>query len=390
MTRANVLTLAALALIIPAANYGAGLAYAELANMGEQPALADTAAAEPEWVASAPGRVEPKTGEIKIGATLNGRIIAVLVAEGQKVARGDILLQLDDDGATAKFQSAKVEAARAKKDRDDAGGGDSDYRVTEDDLANAELSFWNARDALDRMGDKVANHEASDKDLEEARKSYVTAENLLKAKRSALIDLQSRKKRPNPSRQESALANARAEQSMAAAIVEKTHVRAPIDGVILKLDAKVGEIVALSPEQVLITLGDTTSLRVKAEVEERDVGHLKVGQQAIVRCDAFQGQDFAGHIASMAPALIAPELGGRGAGRRTDVDVLEVYVDLDAPSPLLPGLRVDVFFKQTAAAGNGGGSAAAPAPAPGSTAATGNAPAAAPAPAPADGTAKTQ
>jgi len=366
MTRTNAATLVALAFLIPVTIQCANWAQAQLvAAKPEQPAAAatPTPAEEPEWIASAPGRVEPKGGEVKIGAAMNGRITEVLAEEGQKVARGDILFQLEDEGTSGRFQSAKVEAARAKKDRDDAGGGDSDYRVTEDDVANAELSLWNARDALDRAAGKRRSGEGNQPDLDDARKSYVAAQELLSAKRNALVDLQGRKKRPNPNRQESALAQARSEQAIAAALVEKTHIRAPLDGVVLRVDAKSGEVVAPSPDQVLAIVGDTSSLRVKAEVDERDVGRVKVGQQATVRADAFQGQDFTGHVSIVAPGLTAPELGARGAARRTDIDVLEIYVDLDPNSPLVPGLRVDVFFKApagTAASMVTGGGAAAP------------------------------
>jgi len=60
---------------------------------------------------------------------------------------------------------------------------------------------------------------------------------------------------------------------------------------------KGGVFVAATPDQVLVIVGDTSSLRVKAELDERDVGRIKVGQQAIVRADAFQGQDFTGRAA---------------------------------------------------------------------------------------------
>ena len=358
MIKTKVGGIVALACIVAGAIAFAGWAQAQMGvAKAEQPAQAVTSptskADEPEWVASAPGRVEPKGGSVKIGATMTGRIADIVAKEADKVARGDILIQLDDEGTTARFTSAKVEAARAKKDRDDAGGGDSDYRVSEDDVANSELALWNSRDELDRAAGKRRNGEGSQSELDDARKSFVAAEALLDAKRNALVDLQARKKRPNPNRQEAALAAARSEQASAAALVEKTHIRSPIDGVVLKADAKTGETVAPSPDQVLATVGDTSALRVKAEVDARDVGRVKVGQQAIVRVDAFQGQDFSGRISSISPALSAPELGGLGAARRTDIDVLQIFVDLDPGSPVIPGLRVDVFFKaltaQTAA-----------------------------------------
>jgi len=348
MTKTNTVTLVALAFLIPATIKCADLAEAVLAApRSEQPASAATlqSSEEPEWIASAPGRVEPKSGEIRIGAGMSGRIVKIFVEEGQKVSRGDILIQLEDEGTSARFEAAKIEAARSKKDRDDAGGGDSDYRTAEDDVANAELAFWNARDALDRIAGQRRGGEGTQTDWDDARKSYVAAEGLLDTKRNALVDLQGRKKRPVPNRQESALATARSEQSIAAALVEKTHIRAPLDGAALKVDAKVGETVAPTPDQELAIMGDTSKLRVKAEVDERDVGRVKVGQEAIVRADAFQGQDFTGHVTSVSPTLSAPELGARGAQRRTDIDVLQIFVELDPNSPLVPGLRVDVFFK---------------------------------------------
>ncbi len=353
MTKTNTATLVALAFLLPATISLADWAQAQMVATGsEQPAAAQTVAASdnPEWVASAPGRVEPSGGDIAVGATMSGRVIAVLAEEGQKVSRGDIMLQLEDEGMAARFQATKIEAQRAKKDRDDNGGGDSEYRVTEDDIANAELAFWNARDGLDRAAGKRRGGENTQSDLDDVRKSYVAAQDLLATKRNALVDLQGRKKRPNPNRQEAALAAARSEQSIAAALVEKTHIRSPINGAVLKVVGKIGETVTPSPDQVLVTVGDTAKLRVKAEVDERDVGRVKVGQQAIVRADAFQGQDFNGKVTTIAPALTAPGLKDRGAARRTDVDVLEIFVDLDASTPLIPGLRVDVFFKSATAA----------------------------------------
>jgi HlyD family secretion protein len=347
MTKTNRATLIALSLLIPAALSLSNWLGEQIGMRdGEQPALAETAPLEgAEWVASAPGRAEPRGGEIAIGATMSGRVIAIPVEEGKKVSRGDIVVQLDDEGTAARFQAARIEALRAKKDRDDNGGGDSEYRVTEDDISNGELALWNARDVLDRAAGKRRGGENSQGDLDEARKAYVAAEDVLATKRNALVDLQSRKKRPNPNRQEAALAAARSEQAIAAALVEKTHIRSPINGTVLKVIAKLGETVTPSPDQVLVTLGDTSKLRVKAEVDERDVGRIKLGQSAIVRADAFQGQDFTGKVTTIAPALSSPGLKDRGAARRTDVDVLEIFVDLDADTPLIPGLRVDVFFK---------------------------------------------
>jgi HlyD family secretion protein len=68
----------------------------------------------------------------------------------------------------------------------------------------------------------------------------------------------------------------------------------------------------------------------------------------VVRSDAFPGKDFEGVVSSIAKALGPSKLGQRGPRRPTDIDVLEVIIDLSGQPPLLPGMRVDVFLKADA------------------------------------------
>ena len=83
----------------------------------------------------------------------------------------------------------------------------------------------------------------------------------------------------------------------------------------------------------------------RAEVEERDAAKVRVGQLVVVKSDAYPGREFPGKVASLAPSLGPGKLGQRGPRRPNDVDVLEVVVDMEGQPPLLPGMRVDVFFK---------------------------------------------
>ena len=101
----------------------------------------------------------------------------------------------------------------------------------------------------------------------------------------------------------------------------------------------------------LVTVGNLSSLQVRAEIEERDIGKVRVGLIAVVRSDAFPGKDFEGKIASSAQTLGPSRLSQRGPRKPTDVDVLEVLIDMLGHPPLLPGMRVDVFLRPEATAG---------------------------------------
>ena len=65
----------------------------------------------------------------------------------------------------------------------------------------------------------------------------------------------------------------------------------------------------------------------------------------VVRSDAFPGRDFEGKVGSIAAYVGPPRLGSRGPRKPTDIEVLEVSVDLDGRPPLMPGMRADVFFR---------------------------------------------
>jgi HlyD family secretion protein len=310
------------------------------------------AAPKPTWAASAAGRVEPRGGEIKIGAQTAGRIADVAVKINDTVKAGDLLIRLDDDEALARIAAAEAEAAVRKRERDaeTVGRQAQDRRNAEDAVAAAERALTQARADFDaavrgRPSDGTA-------DLTAQRAAVKAAQDKLVQERDGLRRAQAAAGIPLPTRLEAALTAARSDLSLAETALERTRVRAPSDGTVLQINARPGETASPSPEQTLLVLGDLTALRVRAELEERDSAKIRVGQAAIVQSDAHPGRQFEGKVVTMAQAMGAGKLAQRGPRRPNDVDVLEVVIDLDAGSGLLPGMRVDVFFKPDATVQN--------------------------------------
>jgi HlyD family secretion protein len=321
------------------------LAEVSKTDPGSKPA----ATVRPTWAASAPGRIEPAGGEIRMSGQLPGRIIDVLVSVNDKVTAGDLLVRLADDDVLAKLNSARVEVAVRKRDRDNesVSGAAKDRRNAEDKLSDAERQLTFAREELDRA--LKVKRSGGTADLGKAHDAVTKATDDVEDARGNLRKVLAGNP-PAPTRLEAALAAARAELSLAEAALERMRIRAPSNGTVLQLYAKVGETVVPSPESPLVVVGDVSSLRVRAEFEERDIGKVKVGQGAVVRSDAFPGKDFEGVVSSSAKALGPSKLGQRGPRRPTDIDVLEVIIDLNGQPPLLPGMRVDVFLKADASA----------------------------------------
>jgi HlyD family secretion protein len=310
---------------------------------------ADTPAPRSPWAASATGRVEPKNGEIRISALASGEIVEVAVANGDKVTAGDVLVRTDDKELQARLVSALAELEVRALERDEepqTKGPVLDRRKAQDSVAAAERSVFLAQQAVDRaLGLYRAGNGKVD-DVNSARTKLVAAKSELTDEKLILERVAASKDMPLMSRLDVALEQARADVSQLYAAIERTRVRAPADGSVLNIFAKAGEVAAPSAERPLLMFGDISTLRVRAELEEREVVKVRVGQAAVVKVDAYPDREFTGTVTSLAASLGAPQIVTRGPRRPNDVEVLEVMVTLDGQPPLLTGMRVDVFFKQ--------------------------------------------
>lgn len=324
----------------------------ETATTADKTAGAGPAAApaRPVWAASANGRVEPRNGEVRLAAQTAGRIEMVLVRINDAVREGDLLLRLDDSDALPKIAAARAEAEARRRDRDteQVPRAAADRRAAEDAVSAAERTLFQARNDLLRIQVEIVQKGQSVASVDAARFAVSAASAKLEAERANLTRLLAQLGLPLPTRLDSALATARAELSAAEVALERTRLKAPTDGTVLQVLTRAGETVAPNTEAPLIVFGDLSALRVRAEVEERDIGKIREGQRVIARSDAMPGRDYEGRVERVAQALGAPRLAARGPRRPNDMDVLEVLIELDGRPDLLPGMRVDVFFKPDA------------------------------------------
>ena len=327
---------------------------AKIAAAAQPTSSANAAAPEASralWVASAPGRVEPRGGEIRIGPQTSGRVIQVAVKINEQVKAGDVLVRLDDADLFTRHAAIEAEAAVRKRERDlePVQRGGVDRRTAEDAVAAAERAAFQSRIDVDVMTEARRTGKATAEDVTKTQDNLSAWRDKLAQERDTLRKAQSQAGVPLPTRLEASLTGSRSELSLAESAIERTRIRAPSDGTVLQVNAKVGETVAPSAEALpLIVFGDVSRLQVRAEVEERDVAKIRNGQRVVVKCDAYPGREFEGLVSTLAQSLAQPRLSNRGPRRPSDVDVLEVVVDLDGQPPVLPGMRVDVFFKPDA------------------------------------------
>src|SRR5262245_10169532 len=105
------------------------------------------------WSASASGRVEPRHGEVRIGAQVPGKVAQVLVRMNDTVKAGDLLARLVDDEPMARMAAATAETQvrRRERDTDQAVKLAAERRTAEDAAEQAERTAFRARKELDRL-----------------------------------------------------------------------------------------------------------------------------------------------------------------------------------------------------------------------------------------------
>jgi len=297
---------------------------------------------------AAPGRVEPVTEDIRLGSELNGKLKQVLVEEGDHVRKGQLLAVLvnDDYRADVESYAAQVASKEADLRKTVNGARNEQRREAEASVKQAEAVLENARADMERhqklhQQGVTAREDADhyEREFKVAKAQYDAA-----AQHFRFIDEETREE--DVSRATADLGLARAQLDGARARYEKTFVRAPIDGVVLRRYHRAGESVTNSANvpDPLFAIGNRETLRVRVDVDETDVAKVRVGDRAYVTADAFGTQKFWGHVVRIGGELGRKNIRTDEPSERVDTKILETLVEMDDARELPVGLRVDAFI----------------------------------------------
>jgi HlyD family secretion protein len=124
--------------------------------------------------------------------------------------------------------------------------------------------------------------------------------------------------------------------------LSRTQVLSPIAGRVLRLRLHVGEYHNPAADPLLV-VGDTSRLRVRMDVDERDVARLGQGASAYVTAPAFGERRFTGELVEISQRMGRRTVRVDDPKDRVDVKVLEAVIELDGAAPLVPGMRVSAF-----------------------------------------------
>lgn len=312
-------------------------------NTQTQPAAAARSA-----IAGA-GRVEPASEEIRIGSELDGRLKRVAVEEGDRVRAGQVVAELDNGDFIARVALAKANIAQqeAVVERLVNGSRKQERGESSASVREAQAVLENARVERDRRRILLDRGAISRTELDTAEREFRVAEARLAGveERRSLVDDVTRPEDLERARAE--LAAARARLLEAEALLAKTIIRSPIDATVLRKKRKAGESVSNNGDTPILTLGDTSRLRVRMDVDENDIARIAVGRTAWVTAPAYgASRKFTGKVVEIGQALGRKNVRTDEPTERVDVKILETLIELDPGQTLPVGLRVDAYIAQ--------------------------------------------
>ncbi len=273
--------------------------------------------------------------QAQVGPAIGGLVAELLIEEGQKVKKGEVLARLEDTLARQELRraEAKLVVARARLALLKAGSVKQDVAEIEDRIKIAEdkAQFFEAQILK-------ATREA------ERIKYRTDAKEMMALAQQWRVKLETIKKGRPP--EESAIAEAEcqeaeAELNKARFLLDALLVRAPFEGTVLAVKVAVGTYVnplAFGAPGYVCELANLHPLEVEVDVQERDLSRVFVGQRCQVRSEAFPKVVHQGKVIRLNPVA------NRAKGTVT------VRIGLDIPAPddsLRPDMAALVTFLKT-------------------------------------------
>jgi HlyD family secretion protein len=295
-----------------------------------------------------PGRVEPVSEDIKVGSELSGKLKRVMVEEGDHVRQGQVVAELENADYRAAILSAQatIQQRDAELRKVINGARTQERREAFATVEQNKAVMERARNEMDRRNQLFSDGIISREENERYVSQYnVALANYQEAtQHHSLIDDHAREE--DIAASEASLQLSKSDFAGTQARFEKTLIRSPIDGVILRKHHRSGESVSNSstvPDPI-VTIGDNRVLRVRVDVDETEVAQVQVGQSAYVTADAYPGKKFAGRVVRVGKELGRKNLQTDEPTEKVDTKILETLIQLDPGAELPVGLRVDAFI----------------------------------------------
>jgi len=261
---------------------------------------------------SATGTLNPVVS-VQVGSQVSGQLKEILVDFNSTVKEGQLIARIDPETFQQKVRQAEADVDAARSAVNVQRAQQLQAKVN---LMEAERDFERKKLLVDKNFISPAERDKAQTALEGARAQVQVAE--AQAKNS-----------------EALVRQRKAQVAQARVDLNRTAIRSPVDGIVVKRSVDTGQTVAASLQapELFIIARNLTDMQVETSIDEADVGRLRVGQKASFTVDAFPGRNFEGEVMQVRKAA------------QVVSNVVTYTVIVSAANPqlnLLPGMTANV------------------------------------------------
>ncbi len=296
------------------------------------------------------GYVEPASEVRKLMFRTGGVIGSCSVQAGDVVRKGQLLLELDNSTQKVEVELAQKLLDQARADADHVNAGINPFRlkVLEQTIERLREKVRHLVTEVERYDQLVGQGGVSKQDHELTKSRLKQAELELSEQEAELQHLRHYVTPENRAALQAKVRHAQVNVRVAEERLQETRLLAPFDGTVLKLLKRDGEgISSLLPEPVLL-FGDLSRLRVRAEIDERFVKELHVGQRAEVYGRNLLGKTYPGQVVEVERIMGDKTVFTRASTEKKDLNILQVVVEMESGFSAPVGLQVDVRIPRPA------------------------------------------
>jgi HlyD family secretion protein len=302
---------------------------------------------------TASGEIKPKN-YINLGANTFGPapITDILVREGERVRKGQVVAKLESVQANADVtaQKAAIETALADSAAAEAGmkSMEDGVRTAQATLERNKAELDRTKSNLDRATELYNSKLLAKQDYDQKRAEYQTAVAAMAEGEARLAQAKSQQaqSRQQLDSTQKRIAQLRASLTRYSDVLEKYFVTSPIDGIITNLPVRVGETVVPgvqnSAASTIMTVADMSLITAEVKVDETDIVNVKIDQPAEVTIDAMPNQTFKGHVVEIGNTAILRSTGLAASQSTTsnqEAKDFKVVIAIDnPPADIRPGL----------------------------------------------------
>lgn len=243
--------------------------------------------------------MEPVSEIRRLAFKLDGVVRRCAAKAGGRAAKGDVLITLDDaeEAAALAVAEAQLAAARAARERLLAGIHPRQIAAAESKAKRLAEAARHARKHHGRTATLQASKSLTESECDEAESARRQAEAALAEAEAELAGMREHVRPVDEAVAEAEVVQAEARLAATRARLEQTILRAPSDGRVLEILRREGEASRGPAGEPALVFADDSQLRVRAEIDERYVALLRLGQSVRVFGRALGGKHYTGKVA---------------------------------------------------------------------------------------------